>query len=318
MSEEISIGSAAFRLLVFPNDGAKKDMMALFLKNCSDHDVVVDFSFKAMGGASGSAYDLKLEKGTGSGIGNFMQSNKIEGSMKFQVEVIVKSVEIVGETTADSRIANNATEGITFSIGGMDLTGIESEGMLNQDDIHLEESELETLNSQLVEKEAKLIEMWNEDISFVESKGKEMSDLLSKLEDLEEEKAAIEKQVAEVDATTRELQERRGILVTEIKDKDEKLKKFMKKKERFENFIEEKVKESREAKHHLEREIEEIKRKVEDLNKVESMEQPESECHNLRLKWLDSIESKIEAEKRELECPVCLEVHFSMFYFWKT
>ena len=74
----------------------------------------------------------------------------------------------------------------------------------------------------------------------------------------------------------------------------------MKKKERFENFIEEKVKESREAKHHLEREIEEIKRKVEDLNKVESMEQPESECHNLRLKWLDSTESKLRQRRGSL------------------
>ena len=46
-------------------------------------------------------------------------------------------------------------------------------------------------------------------------------------------------------------------------------------------------------------------RKVDDLSKVERV-QPES--HNWRLNWLESIQRKIEAKEKELECPVCLEV----------
>ena len=248
---------------------------------------------------------------------NFMRHTKIEGSLKFVVEVTVKSEEIVSEAT-DSNISG--TEEITT---GLNKVVMESEGMLNQTDPHLDErleerleevelesvteSELEALSSQLADKEAKLLEMWNNDRSFVESKGKEMSELLSKLEDAEEERAAIEKQVAELDASARELQERRENLVLGIRDKDEKLKKFLKKKNKLENFMEEQVSKSRKAKDQLEREILAIKGKIEDLSKVESVQQPES---SLRLKWLESIESRIEIEEKELECPVCLEVGY--------
>ena len=70
--------------------------------------------------------------------------------------------------------------------------------------------------------------------------------------------------------------------------------------------MEEQVSKSRKAKDLLEREILEIKEKIEDLSKVESLQQqPES---SLKLKWLESIESRIEMEEKELECPVCLEV----------
>ena len=41
---------------------------------------------------------------------------------------------------------------------------------------------------------------------------------------------------------------------------------------------------------------------------VQEVVQSESESHNLRLQWLESIESRIETEEKELECSVCLEV----------
>ena len=131
--------------------------------------------------------------------------------------------------------------------------------------------------------------------------------LLVELEEAEEEKAAVVKQVAEVDATGRELQKRREHLVTGIRDKDEKLKEILKEKHRLENLIEEKVSESKDAKFQLEREIEDLKRRIENANKAEIM-QLDSESHNLRLQWLESIESRIETEEKELECSVCLEV----------
>ena len=168
------------------------------------------------------------------------------------------------------------------------------------------ENELESLSSQLMGKETKLHELWNNDRILVESKGKEMSDLLLELEDAEEEKAVIQKQVVEIDAAARELQDRRTKLVKGIRDNDEKLKKLLKMKNSLENFIEAKVSESKVAKDQLEREIEEIKIKMDDLNKFE---RTAPECNNLKAKWLlESIESRIEAEKKELECPVCFEV----------
>ena len=42
-------------------------------------------------------------------------------------------------------------------------------------------------------------------------------------------------------------------------------------------------------------------------------EKPES--NNLNLEWLESVERKIEAEEKELECPVCLEVEAIFFFF---
>ena len=135
-----------------------------------------------------------------------------------------------------------------------------------------------------------------------------MSKLLSDLEDTEEENAVMEKQVAEIDATARELQERRDNLVLGIKENKEKVEKLSNKKHRLEKFIDEKVSENKAAKKQLERELEEIKSKMNDLSKVRSMQDLESHKNPWLMLMLDSIERKIEAKEKELECPVCLEV----------
>ena len=147
---------------------------------------------------------------------------------------------------------------------------------------------------------------------LVESRGKEMSELLSELEEIEEERAAIQKQVAEAESTIRKLQDRRGKLLTGISDKDDKLKWLLDKKNGLENFIDEEVRESKNAKDQLERAIEELRTKLESHGKAEIRLEPET--NNLNLKWLESIESKIETEEKELECPVCLEVASLLFF----
>ena len=96
-------------------------------------------------------------------------------------------------------------------------------------------------------------------------------------------------------------------MVTGIRDKDEKLKKLLNKKHKLEKFIEDKVNENKHAKKQVERELKEIKTKIDDLSNIENVE-PESKSHNLNLQWLESIERKIEAKEKELECPVCFEV----------
>ena len=146
-----------------------------------------------------------------------------------------------------------------------------------------------------------LQELLNKDMSLIEIKGTEMTELLSKLEDAQEEKAAIEKEIAEVD-------ERREFLVTGLGEKDEKVKKLLKKKRKLEDYIDQKMKENRAAKSQLERELAEIKTKMDDLSKVESLLQPESHNTPWPVLMLESVERKIEAKEKELECPVCLEV----------
>merc|ERR550517_2379189 len=145
---------------------------------------------------------------------------------------------------------------------------------MNQADTHLEgslnqpgrigrklqtELELEALSSQLVGLEAELHHLLNSDSSLIESKAKEMSEVLSELEEAEEEKAAIQKQIADVDARIGELQDRKGMLVTGIRDRDQKLENLQNKKKELENLIEEKVGESKDARDQLEREIERVK-----------------------------------------------------------
>ena len=299
-SDEIFIGGAAFTLEVYPKGGTEKGKMSVYLLNNSDHDIVVDFSIKATpGGAVMSDRLQRIEKESGWGMRNFMRGDKIEGALKFEVEVVVKSR---GETT-DSGLAG--VEGIAPNISNMTLdeVGTKSEAMMNQADTRLEgslnqparigrkpqtELELEALSSQLMGMEAELHHLLNSDRSLIESKAKEMSEVLSELEEAEEEKAAIQKQIADVDARIGELQDR---------------------KKELEDLIEEKVRESKDARDQLERDIERVKSKLEGLSKVET-EQPASlgEGDNLRLKWLESLESKIETEEKELECPVCLEV----------
>ena len=292
---EFSIGRTDFSFLVHPSWSGPlypKEEMSVYLRNNSDHDVAVDYSIRAKGSggdrASTSEYDFRMVKGTGWGAQSFMHGrktiNSIVGALKFKVVVTVKS-----EAT-DSKL----------SVSGLDLNevGVEQEEVLTQQaDVNLKEildeenempmpmgNQLEALNSQLVGKEAKLHELWNNDRSLVEAHAKVMSELLSDIGEVEEEMAAIEKQA---------------------RDKDEQHKRLLKKKKSLENFIEEKVSESKEAKDQLEKEIEDIKTKIGDLSKVGSV-QPESP--NLKLKWLESIEIRIEAEKKELECPVCFEV----------
>ena len=161
------------------------------------------------------------------------------------------------------------------------------------------------LNSQQISKKTELDELLNNHMSLVETKGTEMSELLSKLDEAEEEKAAILKEVARIEAATRKLQDEKENLVPKIREKDEKLKKIQEKKNRLEKFLDVKGAENKNAKDQLERELEEIKNKIDNLRKVGDLSKVEPESQNLRLNWL---EDWIEAKEKELECPVCLEV----------
>ena len=100
-----------------------------------------------------------------------------------------------------------------------------------------------------------------------------------------------------------ELQIRKDQLVTDKEEKERKLEKLLKKKNKLENFIEEKIREQKETKRRLEKEIEEIKARSKETQKASKCEsQPGS------LELLEYIDGQIESKEKELECPVCLEV----------
>ena len=319
-SDEVFIGNTSFSLQVHPKGGTEKGNPAIFFLNNSDHDVVADLSIVATSAGRFvhcsnfcSEEGQIFEKRSGWWFDNFIKGDDIEGALKFEVNVIIKSVE----ETAEGKVASHeiGAVGITPNLSDMALNEVELEGIsfgfdVNQDLVA--ESNLEASRSQLVDLEEQLHELYHRDRVLVESRGKEMSELLSELEEIEEEKAAIQKQVAEADATIGKLQDRRGKLLTGISDKDDKLKWLLDKKNGLENFIDEEVRESKNAKDQLERAIEELKTKLESLGKAEIRLEPET--NNSNLKWLESIESKIETEEKELECPVCLEVASLLFF----
>merc|ERR1711974_460714 len=71
---------------------------------------------------------------------------------------------------------------------------------------HPNENEVDPLEVELKDKEAKLHELLTSEVCLVESKGKEMSVLISAVDEVEDKKHAKQKQVAEIDANIRELQ----------------------------------------------------------------------------------------------------------------
>ena len=81
------------------------------------------------------------------------------------------------------------------------------------------EDPVNPLTAELMEKEAKLDELLKSEIDLVESKGKEMSELLSAVDEVEDEKHAVEKKVAEMKAQMSELQISMDQLVKDKEDK---------------------------------------------------------------------------------------------------
>merc|ERR1711962_46667 len=85
------------------------------------------------------------------------------------------------------------------------------------------EKEEDPLAAELREKEAKLQQLWNSEVSLVETKGKEMSGLISAVDQAEDEKHAMMKKVAEIDAQMKELQISKVQMTKEMEVKNQKL-----------------------------------------------------------------------------------------------
>ena len=132
-----------------------------------------------------------------------------------------------------------------------------------------------------------------------------MSQIISKLDNAEEEKSALEKETEKLDAATNALQEKREQLELRKLSNAKNLRKFGEKKEKLENYLDKVTSEHQITKEQLDRDIEELKIYI-DSNNVEVLKVEKS--LDWKNEWLESIESKIAAKEKELECPICLEV----------
>jgi len=173
---------------------------------------------------------------------------------------------------------------------------------------------------ELASKEAKLQELWDKDRALVEATGKEMSLLISAVDNDEDEKHLVQKEVTSLESQMRSIQdqltriqERRDQLVQDLHKKDEKLNESLKKKRILEDFIAQEVDANKQAKLGLEREIEFIKTRMEDMDK-ESQSEKVNEIKPEIQKFLDNINRKIDAKERDLECSICLEVSSAPIY----
>ena len=125
-SEEVMIKRTSFSLVVFPNGGTDRDKMSVYLYNNSDHDVeVYRYSITAVGGAIDKGKFCKIEKRKGWGMRNFMRGNKIEGALKFVVEVTVRL-----EVNVDMSEMQNST----YFHG---MIKLDAEGLMDLTDIDL-------------------------------------------------------------------------------------------------------------------------------------------------------------------------------------
>ena len=159
--------------------------------------------------------------------------------------------------------------------------------------------------SELVNREAKLHDLLESHIHLVETKGAEMSQIINKIDKAEEEKNALEKETEKLDSAANVLQEKREQLELRKLSNAKNLRKFGEKKEKLEKYLDRVTSEHQIAKEQLDRDIDELKTYI-DSNKIEVLKVEKS--LDWKNEWLESIESKIAAKEKELECPICLEV----------
>ena len=235
-----------------------------------------------------------------------------------EAERATESEQVFGfnDTDTDKRVSK---------IGGMDLSKVELKEIVDRVDSEapqdVEEAESETatelgaLTLNLRKSEARLHELLNLHMNLIESKGKEMSQLLSKLDGAEDDRAALEKEAQLLDKAERELQDKKEKLASRTRDSDEKVLKIKKKKDKLERFLDIEGSRHSSARQQLEQTIEEIKREIDKSRHVGESSMPErGQSENLNLEWLNSVERKIADKEKELECPICLEVAFVPIY----
>ena len=176
---------------------------------------------------------------------------------------------------------------------------------------------IQALKEELISKEAKLGELWDSSRVLVESRGTEMCALVLAVEDAEEEKNLMLKQVAKLEDQMQsirdqlvKIQERKDQLIKDVEEKDEQLNESLKKKYQLEDLIEAEVDENKQSKRQLEKEMGSLQARI-DASTKDGANMSSDTVDKAKLetqRFLLNINKKIEAKESDLECPVCLEV----------
>ena len=173
----------------------------------------------------------------------------------------------------------------------------------------------EKLKESISLKEAMLEDRRRYAENIMESKSKEMRNLITGFEEAEDHKAAKLKEVADIDERLEELKTTRAQLLVECEAKDEVMNKFTRKRKKLEEFITGQINKYKSETSQLEIEVKDLKMKQLNHNEEEVYFSDEDKTSNEvktvktpNLQLLDYIDQKIEAKEKELECPVCLEV----------
>ena len=150
--------------------------------------------------------------------------------------------------------------------------------------------------------------------TMIEEKSKEMSALISSIEQIEDSQAFRKKRISKIDAAVKDLatemerlnNEKRET-VQECDAADENIKKIEKKKKKLENFLQSYSTEANTNIAKLQREIDSLQRL---LNAPDNESEPvESEVMTkANPELLQFMERQIDAVEKELECPICLEI----------
>merc|ERR1719509_670328 len=195
------------------------------------------------------------------------------------------------------------------------------------------------LTKPLAEEELKLENQITSDEVLIQSKAKEMSALIEKLDSAEEYKHTKTKEMGVIDAKVAELKHKlkesgkvsnktkrdkknkgcdkmkatmttliaeKEYMLKEVKKADETTEKLLKKKQKVDNYLSKMVQESKAQRASIEERVQFLKDKISGQSKEETSGSASSKQPNMQL--LESLDTKIRAKESELECPVCLEV----------
>ena len=128
-SKQFDVGESKFALVIYPNGTqlAEKGMMSAYLRNESNHDVVVDFTISVEGGNTESWKNGNILKISGynvyngynlKGRVNFMRSREVGTDLKITVEVKLKWEDVSGGVVEQNQVNSKDLVQVEERLGG--------------------------------------------------------------------------------------------------------------------------------------------------------------------------------------------------------
>lgn len=195
-------------------------------------------------------------------------------------------------------------------------------------ELEIKKTKLETLQTEKVslektlEHKLNLFDIHKDNVkSIIDSKAKDMKNVLVLIDKEEDEKNSKVKKITDIDSKLVELDAHMMALKGEKNDliigcdkADDQIKKFTKKKGKLENVIGLELEKAKEEGTKIETAIQDLKRKLaENSRSLQDLPNEQINCPELKTtepnkQLLNFIDRQIREKEKELECPVCLEI----------